>query len=188
MRPISKGNGRTPVTEKAVIFLHGFLGSKEDWDPFIKELAPLFPELRLLALDLPLEHDLAPKEWLAHICKEERIVASAFVGYSMGARLALYLADELAATRGLFLESLTLGEASEQSRRARREHDYHLLNKVLAREESFADFLERWYRQEVFSGISDHPDYQRLLRTRKPRLHNRNLSSAALPYLHEKLL
>ncbi len=94
---------------------------------------------------------------------------AAIVGYSMGGRLALYLAlrhPERCA--GLFLESASPGLKSADERALRRAVDEE---KALRLEsEGFETFLRYWYRQPIFASLARN---EKLLRcTIEARLRN----------------
>ena len=75
------------------------------------------------------------------------------VGYSMGGRLALYLALRYPGRcAGLFLESASPGIESEEERASRRAAD----EKKAKRLESgdFDEFLRDWYRQQLFATLA----------------------------------
>src|SRR3712207_1447085 len=111
LRHVVSGVARGP----AILFLHGFLGSAADWRDVRAALDGLH---RCLAVDLPgrgASLDPARPEaytvegaarMLLDLLDELNIERPVVVGYSMGGRLALYLAlrnPERCA--GLFLES-----------------------------------------------------------------------------------
>src|SRR5215217_7313125 len=116
----------------AVLFMHGFMGSSADWQDAMATMRdPAF----CIAVDLPghgVSRGLTPGSYtmegsaravirtLEDLGLERALVA----GYSMGGRLALYLAlryPERCA--GLFLESASPGLESDQERNARRAKD-----------------------------------------------------------------
>jgi 2-succinyl-6-hydroxy-2,4-cyclohexadiene-1-carboxylate synthase len=161
----------------AAVFLHGFMGSSEDW----REVAEVLSAGRYcVAVDLPghggsvgLPPEAYTMEGAARAVIEtldERGVGSAtFVGYSMGGRLALYLAlrrPERCA--GLFLESASPGLENAAERAARRGAD----GAKAARLESgsFEEFVRDWYRQPLFASLAR--DGELLRRTIGERLRN----------------
>ena len=80
---------------------------------------------------------------------------AALVGYSMGGRLALYLALRYPERcSALFLESASPGIEDPEERQARRRSD----EEKAARLESgdLSGFLKDWYRQPVFASLARH--------------------------------
>lgn len=65
-----------------LLFLHGFLGQKEDWEPLLAHL----PVLDISCIDLPYQ-----ATDIAVAVKEIAQTAKIVVGYSAGGRLALEL-------------------------------------------------------------------------------------------------
>lgn len=152
-----RGGGGNPDTP--LLFLHGFLGSGRDW----AETAEAFPDYRCVLVDLP-GHGLSagcptrlhpmPLAALALLTVLDRLDAEQCVpvGYSMGGRLALWLAlSHPRRCRGLVLESASPGIDSERERKRRRKWDE---SKALRLErQGLHDFLEEWYRQPLFHSI-----------------------------------
>ena len=147
----------------AVLFLHGFMGSAADWRGIVTALETRH---RCIAVDLPghgASLRLPPEAYtiegaalmllrLLHGLDAER---PAVVGYSMGGRLALYLA--LRHPEGcsrLFLESASPGIEDPVERAARRRID----EEKRARLESgdLKGFLTDWYRQPLFASLARH--------------------------------
>ncbi len=160
-----------------MLFLHGFMGRAGDWRGISTGLDERFFRI---AVDLPghgaslgMPRDRYTMEGAA--CSVLEILDGAgmdrttIVGYSMGGRLALYLAlrhpDRCA---GLFLESASPGLKDAGERAARRRAD----EEKAARLEggNFRGFLRDWYRQPLFVPLSRDEDLLR--RTIKDRGRN----------------
>jgi 2-succinyl-6-hydroxy-2,4-cyclohexadiene-1-carboxylate synthase len=74
-------------------------------------------------------------------------------GYSMGGRLALYLAlRHPERCSGLFLESASPGPEDAKERAARRASDEERARRLESG--GFEEFLEDWYRQPLFSSLA----------------------------------
>ena len=143
----------------ALLFLHGFMGSGQDW----AETVEAFPDYRCILVDLP-GHGLSagcppglypmPQAALAllAVLDDLGVETCVPVGYSMGGRLALYLAlTHPDRCRAVVLESGSPGLASEREREGRREWDE---SKATELERQGLDaFLEDWYRQPLFHSI-----------------------------------
>ena len=147
------------ATEPALLFLHGFLGSGRDWT----EVAEAFPDYPCILVDLP-GHGLSagcparlypmPEAALALLAVLDRLGVERCVpvGYSMGGRLALYLAlSRPRRCRGLVLESASPGLDSEGERERRRAWDES--QALRFERQGLPDFLEGWYRQPLFRSI-----------------------------------
>ncbi len=148
--------------DPAVLFLHGFMGSSGDWQDTI---ATLDGRCRCLAVDLPGHGDsvgLLREAYTTEgairtvldLLDKLDIGPPMIIGYSMGGRLALYLAlrhPERCA--GLFLESASPGIESAAERRARREADEEWARRL---QEDFGTFLADWYRQPPFASLARH--------------------------------
>lgn len=126
-----------------LIFLHGFLGTKEDWNPVLSYLH----DEQCIAIDLPghgqtpfTEHffDLIPDFPKIHL-----------VGYSMGGRLAMQYAEaNLEKIATLTLLSAHTGLIQKEERL---QQDLLWAQKIT---HSFDDFLTEWYDQPIFAGFT----------------------------------
>ncbi|MFQ5627493.1 MAG: 2-succinyl-6-hydroxy-2,4-cyclohexadiene-1-carboxylate synthase [bacterium] len=164
---IDSGHKNSPP----ILFLHGFMGCADDWQSIVSVLSNDF---YCIAVDLP-GHGKTPinktdsmgayADGLAGFFEKLRIQKCALVGYSMGGRLALYLAIRYPKIfQSVILESASPGLKTALERRARIEHD----NMLAAELEKcdFAAFLDSWYRQPLFADMRRHPNYQALLHRR----------------------
>ena len=145
-----------------VIFLHGLLGSQQDWAEVFAHLQK-FPEIRPLAIDLPChgESQHIPCRSFAD-CRQQlhqtlttQISQPFFiVGYSLGGRIALDYAFHQAnpLLKGLILEGANLGLKTEQERQARWQNDQGWAERF--RSEQIQTVLEDWYQQPVFQDLS----------------------------------
>lgn len=179
-----KGDRSLPV----ILFLHGFLGDSRDFESITEKLSERFC---CLAVDLPghgqtivdSENELytmpntasALVDWLDQI----NIPPCAIAGYSMGGRLALYLAIHFADRfPQVILVSASPGLKSETERQARLQHDWRLADQL---EADFPAFLDNWYRQPLFQALSQSPGFEQMV---KRRSHNQPTELAkSLRYL-----
>jgi len=160
-----------------VLLLHGFMGSSADWQGVA---AAIGDRAFCIALDLPghgASLGLAPQAYTmegtarAVVCTLDDLEARrpVIVGYSMGGRLALYLAlryPERCA--GLFLESASPGLQNAGERAARRTADEEKANRLESGD--FDIFLRDWYRQPLFASLAR--DEGLLRRTTEARRRN----------------
>lgn len=144
-----------------VLFLHGFMGSSQDWEPVTGALGDRFhciiPDLPGHGESLRMPQDLYTIEGAARalirVLDELRISRVVVVGYSMGGRLALYFALRYPGRcTGLFLESASPGLESPEDRATRRASDEQLASRLES--EDFEAFLESWYRQPLFNSLA----------------------------------
>jgi len=157
--------------ESIVVFLHGFMGSSNDWKQVISFLKKDF---YCIALDLPGHGKTPIKENLSFESVADTIIQfldglgikkTHLVGYSMGGRLAMYLALEYSEFFDkVVLESASPGLKTEIERKQRIKRDEILAKKIA--DIPFKKFLEEWYRQPLFESLLRHPQYQDLLEER----------------------
>lgn len=161
----------------AILFLHGFMGSSRDWE---NATAALGERFFCVAPDLPghgASVGLPPESYtfesvaraVLGVLDELGIERATLVGYSMGGRLALYLAlyhPERCA--GLLLESASPGLQDVVERWARHAADEERASRLES--DDFEDFVGDWYRQPLFASLVR--DEERLKRTISARLKN----------------
>jgi 2-succinyl-6-hydroxy-2,4-cyclohexadiene-1-carboxylate synthase len=145
----------------AVLFLHGFMGSSTDWQGVV---ATLEARAFCIAADLPghgTSLGLTPEAYtmegtaqaVVRTFDELEIERLSIAGYSMGGRLALYLAlryPERCA--GLFLESASPGLERGEERKVRRTTDEEKARRLESGD--FGEFLKDWYRQPLFAPLA----------------------------------
>ncbi len=177
-------NSETPLdTENArdsslprIIFLHGFLGSGNDWVPIARQLEN---DYCCILVDLPghgesdIEAngnpDLFFTETVDALAEELSRSANSepcfLVGYSMGGRIALAL---LLRHPELFEKAIILsaspGLRTEEERLSRRESDEGIARKI---ERNFDGFIKAWYEQPLFATLKNHPVFKEVESERK---------------------
>lgn len=152
----------------AVLFLHGFMGSSDDWRGVAEALED---RAFAVAVDLPghgASLGLAPEAYTIEGAAAAVIGAlddlgveeAAFAGYSMGGRLALYMAWRYPERcSGLLLESASPGIEDEGERAARQASDEEKARRLES--EDFEGFLREWYRQPLFASLARDEDLLR---------------------------
>ena len=143
-RVLKKGDG------PPLIFLHGFLGSGQDWESVANHLT----NRTCIAYDLP-GHGKTP--WIS--CDLSQLLYTTFpstpfhlAGYSLGGRLALqFAARHPEQILSLTLLSSHLGLKTQEEKKIRLAADQRWAHKF--RTEPLEKILEEWYSQEVFSSL-----------------------------------
>jgi 2-succinyl-6-hydroxy-2,4-cyclohexadiene-1-carboxylate synthase len=145
----------------AVLFLHGFMGSSADWKSAVAALGDrafcIAPDLPGHGTSLGLTSEAYTIEGSARaaiqVLDELEVENPVIAGYSMGGRLALYLALRYPQRcAGLFLESASPGLVSEEERTARRAADEEKAKRLEAGD--LDAFLRDWYRQPLFASLA----------------------------------
>jgi 2-succinyl-6-hydroxy-2,4-cyclohexadiene-1-carboxylate synthase len=116
---------KSRLLNRGLIFLHGFLGSPEDWKGVVEYL----PDFECRLLEYPFK------------IPEEGIV----IGYSMGGRIAL------AASNPKVLLSVHPGLQNEEEKRVRWEQDQRWAARFT--NEPLEEVLKDWYRQPLFETL-----------------------------------
>jgi 2-succinyl-6-hydroxy-2,4-cyclohexadiene-1-carboxylate synthase len=151
-----------------LLLLHGFMGSSADFHPAI---AILNHHFYCICVDLP-GHGQTMISDDNFVSTAEQILAIAadckyLCGYSLGGRIALYLALHYPDRwQKVILESASFGLAHESAQQERRDRDSSIARKLRQPNLDFAAFLQNWYQQTVFTGINTHPDFCQLLEHR----------------------
>ena len=142
-----------PIERTPLLFLHGFLGCKEDWQEMIAALGPDYP---CITLDLPgfgaspIHPD--PIAAIQATLQALAIEKVHLIGYSMGGRLALALQrtrpENIAS---LHLLSTHLGLTTQKQQDERRAQDAVWIKRFL--ELPLDEAIALWYAQPLFSTL-----------------------------------
>jgi 2-succinyl-6-hydroxy-2,4-cyclohexadiene-1-carboxylate synthase len=168
LNTVTRGNpGHPPL-----IFLHGFLGAKEDW-------ASMFPffESRFfcIAFDLPGHARTAYSDDILSTIKTaiDGITSTKplLIGYSMGGRIALQLQESASALIAL---SAHPGLASREEKETRKRIDQEWADKLLHL--PFDTFLAEWYTQPIFHSFLHNPTFLKTLIKRRKRQNPKHLA------------
>ena len=183
------------------VFLHGFMGSSDDWRGMAEEIGA---RAFVVTVDLPghgASLGRSPEDYtiegaaraVVEVLDEVGAERAAIVGYSMGGRLALYLAlRHPGRCAGLFLESASPGVRGTEERTARRVADEEKAWRLESGD--FESFVRDWYRQPLFASLAR--DEGLLRRSVEARLRNdplelarslREMGTGAQPSLWEEL-
>ncbi len=164
-----------PPEAPSVLLLHGFMGASDDWYSVADALSDTF---RCIAVDLPGHGEAVglPDETYTAEGTAAALLATLdaldvarchVVGYSMGGRLALYVALRHPERCGrLVLESASPGLRTETERAERRQIDE---DRARAAEADFDRFLETWYRMSLFASLKDYPEVRATMMARRRR-------------------
>lgn len=140
-----------------IVLLHGFTGSSASWSEIIDCFSNNY---RTIAIDLPghgktrigkrPQNMQLIAEDILSICDELGLFKPHLIGYSMGGRLALFMALHFPNKyRSLVLESASPGLDSAQERSKRMEQDEKLIQQLEC--EPIATFVDRWQSLPLFA-------------------------------------
>jgi 2-succinyl-6-hydroxy-2,4-cyclohexadiene-1-carboxylate synthase len=146
--PEAKGAG------DKLILLHGFTQTLRSWDIIAADLRQDF---RVLTVDAP-GHGLSDQVRVdlptAALLYAATLARGTYIGYSMGARLALHVAlEQPFVVERLVLLGGTAGLESDDERHARRVADEALADAI--ERDGVAAFLDRWLAQPMFASVPD---------------------------------
>ncbi|WP_204101954.1 MULTISPECIES: 2-succinyl-6-hydroxy-2,4-cyclohexadiene-1-carboxylate synthase [Spirulina sp. CCY15215] len=160
----TRGNSKnTPL-----LFLHGFMGNGDDFQTIISQFAEDF---YCLAIDLPGHgkteingrDDCYKMEQtgnaIAEFLDNLNLLQCYLLGYSMGGRLALYLALHFPQKfPKIILESASPGLKTPLEQEKRREKDAQLASNLETR--SLENFLKDWYQNPLFSSLQSQAKFE----------------------------
>ena len=181
--------------------MHGFLGSSSDWKNIINGF---FLDYYCIAIDLP-GHGLSEidkstnsynientAKYIVELLQSHNIKKCNLLGYSMGGRIAIYLAIHHSEYfNRLIIESAQPGIKDTIERGQRKNHDKKLAQKLIS--QPFSAFLEFWYNQPIFKTLKNQKNFANLMESRlknNPRNLAKSLSeigAGAQPSLWEDL-
>ena len=153
-----------------LLFLHGFMGSSADWVEIAQQFSA---EYHIIIPDLPghgrshfseAAHFAMPAaaQQLIDILDKENIETCTPIGYSMGGRVALFLATQFPQrVAKLLLESSSPGLKTAEERAARRKWDESVAQKIS--EQPLPQFLADWYAMPLFDSLRRHPHYANIV-------------------------
>jgi 2-succinyl-6-hydroxy-2,4-cyclohexadiene-1-carboxylate synthase len=185
-----------------VLLLHGFTGSSQTWGGF----GPGWPELRLIAVDLPGHGRSDSPSDLIHYSIHSTLTALneildqldldrvALLGYSLGARIALHFAlGHPGRVSRLVLESASPGIEDSAEREQRRRDDEALAEKI--EKDGLEAFVDYWQALPLWESQAALPAERREA-LRRQRLQNsptglanslRGVGAGACPPVHDRL-
>lgn len=143
-----------------LVWLHGFLGSQQEWEPLSLAFAD-WPQLRV---DLP-GHGGSTQAAANSFAEVDQLLRKTLLsynilnyfllGYSLGGRVAMYHAcqGENSGLCGLGVEGGHPGLKDDFARRERQAADHRWAQRF--RQQPLKDVLADWYQQPVFSSLSD---------------------------------
>lgn len=155
-----------------LVFLHGFMGTGEDWLPIAKHLSQnfycLLPDLPGHGAS-PLDSNPSYETWseeLKGMILDKNIERISLLGYSLGGRLALYfnLANPEKVTQ-LVIESANPGISDSYERLQRATRDQVLSERIL--ENGIESFLNEWYDLPLFESLNRYPALKAELRRKR---------------------
>ncbi len=179
-----------------ILFLHGFMGSSRDWlsiaGHFAESCFCLLPDLpgHGASTDIAENHYTMPAcgKLIIALMDDLQIRTAHLVGYSMGARLAFYLAAFFPSRfRCIVLESASPGLHSAEEQKQRILQDESLAQKLES--DKMEEFLDFWYELPLFATLQKHKLLHMLKKSRmqnqpaKLALSLRKMGTGSMPDL-----
>jgi 2-succinyl-6-hydroxy-2,4-cyclohexadiene-1-carboxylate synthase len=180
-----------------LLLLHGWMGSSLDYFQPIELLTEHF---YCIAIDLPGHGKTETSDYgfaatasgIIGILDELKISKCALTGYSFGGRLALYLwLNYPTRFSRLLLESASLGLPTTAAKAARIASDKLTIERLNTL--PLAEFIDDWYRQPIFIGMTQSDRFTELVERRLDNRIDRLVRSilqaglARQPYLGDRM-
>jgi 2-succinyl-6-hydroxy-2,4-cyclohexadiene-1-carboxylate synthase len=181
----TEGASEGQTDRPSLIFLHGFLGSHQDFLPLATQLSGH----NCLLIDLPGHGNSlglpdfsytmpGAAQAILDILDHYQIPKNKIYGYSMGGRLALYLIlrhpDRFTTA---YLESASPGLETSDQQLQRRQQDEKTAQSL---QTNFPKFLQTWYQADLFKPLQHHSSFPELL----ARRHNNNPTELTRSLFH----
>lgn len=157
-----------------IVFLHGFLGSKTDFNVLVDQLKIQAPNIKTYCLDLPgfggekalqLVNFSTICAWLDHKLTDLNEQEIILYGYSLGGRIAayyfLYYKSRKQRIKCLFLEGSAL-YLKKEDQEMRYNNDVLWAKKFATQD--LSQTLQAWYQQKIFQGIPDNIKLEMVIR------------------------
>ncbi|KAJ8440928.1 hypothetical protein Cgig2_022784 [Carnegiea gigantea] len=161
-----------------LLFLHGFLGSSEDWIPIMKGLSR---SAKCVSVDLPGHgkskiHSRDGVKAAEDVSLSIEVVAAVLsqlinkiapgkvtlVGYSMGARIALYMALRFSGKiNGAIVISGSPGLEDVKARKTRAAIDDSRARSLLSF--GLRAFVNTWYHGDMWQSFRKHPNFKKIV-------------------------
>ncbi|KAL4586503.1 hypothetical protein LXL04_011139 [Taraxacum kok-saghyz] len=161
------------TNDKVIVFVHGFLGTSDDWIPIMSAMSA---SSRCIAVDLP-GHGCSKMhannndthismEIVAEMLQKLFLVLTTrkvtVVGYSMGARIALYMSLKCNnMVKGIVMISGSPGLDNEFKRKARCVKDDSLACALVSY--GLDLFIQTWYSGDMWQSLKSHPQFDRIV-------------------------
>ncbi|XP_048134973.1 protein PHYLLO, chloroplastic isoform X3 [Rhodamnia argentea] len=167
--------------DNVLVFLHGFLGTCEEWIPIMKAISG---SARCISIDLPGHGNSVGQSCATEEAAEKprlsiEIVADVLcnllqqitskkiilIGYSMGARISLYMTLKFTdKIKGAAIVSGSPGLKNASARTVRRAKDDNRAQILVTY--GLPVFLDSWYEGELWKSLRNHPHFQKIVSSR----------------------
>ncbi len=174
--------------EKSILFLHGFMGNREDWMFLVKELQDT---IRCILIDLPGHGSNLPQDtddytfghcadFIISILQDNEIEKCNIVGYSMGGRLGLFTCLKYPENfNSIVMESVNPGIEDGNEKKNRIYSDKVISERI--KKGDLEKFLDGWFSNPIFGNIREDEKYQDMIKARL--INNREGLANSLDYL-----
>jgi len=165
------------ANREVVLYLHGFLGCKEDWSETAASLGESFSHLQIDLTGHGVSAETAYEDRhftmagcaakVIEVLDHLKIERCRLVAYSMGGRLGLFLLTHYPDRfLSAVIESASPGLKTKSERDERRARDERLAEELAGGD--MPVFLERWYAQPLFATLDRAgPGFEQLFRRRR---------------------